>query len=150
MNKKLYVWLVGVLALGLLFYSLFLAWQESQKQPAKPTDKITLPTTKGLPIEVNNFLAKPKEKFTYGSVLAETSQYKIIYFSEDEGVLIILKQAPLAQAQAEAENELLKQLGVPQQQACQLKIYVSVPMDVNEALAGQNYQMSFCPGGKHF
>ena len=134
----------------LLIYSFYLAFNESQRQPSKLPDKIVLPSQEGLPVEVDNFLAKPKERLSYGAVLAENVWYKIIFFSEDEGFIITLKQKPLNTAQTLAENEFLKQLGVEQSQACSLKAYITVPRDVDENAAVDSYLLSFCPDGKHF
>lgn len=148
-NRKLYFWLGGLAILLLLIYSFYLAFGESQKPPSTPPDKIII-ETKILPVEVNNFLNAPLEKLSYGAVLAETAEYKIIFFSKDEGFIITLKQKPLSTAQTLAESEFLKQLGVDQTQACLLKAYILVPRDVDETAAGSDYPLSFCDGGKHF
>lgn len=149
-NRKLYFWLGGAAVFLLLMYSFYLAFIESEKAPPLSSDKIILPSTQGPPVEANNFLLNPKEKFSYGAVLAESNWYKIIFFSEDEGFIITLKQKPLDRAQALAESEFLKQLGIDQQAACALKAYVTVPRDVDETVLGENHPLSFCPGGKSF
>lgn len=149
-NRKLYFWLGGLVVFLLLLYSFYLAFVESEKTPAPPSDKIILPATSGPPIEATNFLLNPKEKLSYGAVLAENNWYKIIFFSEDEGFIITLKQKPLDRAQALAESEFLKQLGIDQQAACALKAYVTAPRDVDETVSGKNHPLSFCPGGRDF
>lgn len=136
--------------MGLLMYSFYVAFREGEKASVPPSDKIILPTNFGQPVAVRNFLLNPKEKFSYGAVLAENEWYKIIFFSEDEVFLITLKQAPLRQAVSLAESEFLKQLNIDKQSACALKVYVTVPRDVDETASGKNYSLSFCPEGADF
>lgn len=149
-NRKLYFWLGGVVVFLLLLYSFYLAFREGAQTPAPTSDKMLLPSTQGPPVEVNNFLAKPKERLSYGAILAETDWHKIIFFSEDEGFIITLKQKPLDRAQTLAESEFLKKLGISPDDACLLQAYITVPRDVDEAAAGANYPLSFCFGGRHF
>jgi len=148
-NRKFFFLLGGFVVVLLLVISFYLALKDSEKQPPGPNDKILIRTS-GLPVETNNFLNQPKEKLGYGAILAENQWYKIIFFSEDQGFLITLKQKPLSEAQALAEAEFLKQLAVDQEQACLLKAYIGVPRDVDENVAVKNYPLSFCSGGEKF
>jgi len=148
-NRKIYFLLGGLAVFLLLAYSLYSAFKDSEKEPLGPDQKIVIKTPT-IPVQTNNFLNKPKERLSYGAVLAENDWYKIIFFSEDEGFLITLKQKPLSQAQALAESEFLKQLGVDQAEACLLKVYIAVPRDVDENAAVKSYPLSFCPEGRNF
>lgn len=147
MNRKFLFIIIGITVVGLLGYSLFLAWRASQ---GEKEGALLLTGQQGARVEVKDFLANNSQTFDYGAVIAETEQFSIVYFSEDEGILITLTQKPLFEAQVAAEAELLEQLGVGREQACELKAYESVPINVDEAASGQNYPLSFCPGGNNF
>lgn len=146
---KKYLIFFGIPAvLLLLFFSFYSAVKISSghRDPNAPT--LELPSTQGPPVTVNNFLKSPAQNLSYGAVIVETADYKIIYFSEDEGIIITLKSTPLGYAQVEAEGELLVKLGISRTQACNLKVFITVPMDVSAEAAGKSYPMSFCTGGK--
>ena len=132
----------------LLFFSFYSAFKNNSGPNGQSAPTLEMPSTQGPPVTVNNFLKSPPQNLSYGAVIAETGYYKIIYFSEDEGIIITLKSVPLAQAQIQAENDLMSRLGIPMAEACKLKIYITVPVDVDSSAAGKNYPMSFCSGGK--
>jgi len=72
--------------------------------------------------------------------------YVIAYIATTHYFNIGLYQEPIGQVRKEAEQYLLKMLGISQEAACALKYMVSVPEDVNAIYASQNLGFSFCPG----
>ena len=146
---KKYLIFFGIpMVLLLLVYSFYSAFKNSSGPNGTNGETLELSSTQGPPVTVKNFLKSPVQNLSYGAVIAETPDYKIIYFSEDEGIIITLKSTPLGYAQVEAEGALLVKLGILRTQACSLKVFITVPMDVSAEAAGKNYPLSFCTGGK--
>ena len=72
--------------------------------------------------------------------------YVISYIASTHYFNIGLYKEPIGQTRRDAEQYLLKALGVGQNDLCTLKYMLSVPEDVNSVYAGQNLGFSFCPG----
>ncbi len=77
---------------------------------------------------------------------ATSTEYHIVYFSQDQSFIISLISEPIGQARIDAEEFLLKTLGLNQQQLCKLKYNVLTTSSVNSEYAGENLGFSFCPG----
>ena len=76
----------------------------------------------------------------------DTPPYVIQYTTLTRGFNIVLFQEPIGLVRRQAEQYLMAQLGVSENQLCQLKYMVSVPNRVNQFYAGVSLGFSFCPG----
>ncbi|PIT91482.1 hypothetical protein COU17_00655 [Candidatus Kaiserbacteria bacterium CG10_big_fil_rev_8_21_14_0_10_49_17] len=72
--------------------------------------------------------------------------YSVIYVGLDRSFTVVLQQEPLAEVRKEAENALLKALGISPDLACALPYLVAVPYEVNAFLYNKNLGFSFCEG----
>ncbi|PIR69561.1 MAG: hypothetical protein COU47_02290 [Candidatus Niyogibacteria bacterium CG10_big_fil_rev_8_21_14_0_10_46_36] len=123
--------------------------------PATPTpplptgDKITITTHKGT-VTTNNFFKIARDIGSDVYSLAETTSYYITYYRPDNSFQIAIGSRPAQASRAQAESALVNLLGITEQEACGLLINLAVPFDVDPALAGHNYNLSFCPDGISF
>jgi hypothetical protein len=74
--------------------------------------------------------------------------YYIEYIASTQYFIISLRREPVAAARLEAEQFLLKHLGISEQDLCGLNYMVSVPARISVLNAGQNLGFSFCPDGR--
>mgnify|MGYP000294716410 CR=1 FL=1 len=72
--------------------------------------------------------------------------FDILYGELDQSFTIRLKAEPLSQAREQAEQVLMKILGIPESSMCQLHYLVLVPYRINSVYAGKNLGFSFCDG----
>ncbi len=101
-------------------------------------------------ISVNDFF-KNKKTIVYpewGASLKDDPFYSLLYFTVDKSFLIVLEGGDLHTVRFDAEKEFLTLLGVTEEEACQLKVVMSVPAGVNKKASGHDYGLSFCPSGK--
>jgi hypothetical protein len=75
-----------------------------------------------------------------------TTPYSIYYAERNKSFSITLLQKPLGSIRKQAEQTLLKKLGLSEVQACNLVVYVGVPAEISEEYAGMELGLSFCPG----
>lgn len=75
-----------------------------------------------------------------------TTPYSIFYAEADQSFHITLLKTPLKEMRKQAEQALLKKLGLTEAQACNLVVYVGTPGSVSEEYAGMELGLSFCPG----
>jgi len=108
----------------------------------------TMYETSGQPVSVRDFTVNREpipDKVSY--LLADTGEYGIFYNGKTEEFQVSLQAQPVATVRKAAEQALLLELGITQEQACKLKIYVSGPISVDERFDGQlNVGLSFCKG----
>lgn len=118
---------------------------------------ILIRTADNSTIELHNFLT---DSLTYkddmnegyyflGNNFQQTEsdpEFVIQYIAETNSFIIALYQEPLAQARKNAEQYLIDNLGLSEEQMCSLRYSVSVPKDVNDFFAGHSLGFSFCPG----
>lgn len=107
-------------------------------------DTMVIGTLKGS-VTMNNFyknaaIVSPGE----GALVTENPDYDIVYSSYDSSFSISLLKTPIDTTRLEAENALLKSLGIKKEDACKLKVMVSVPISVDPQYAGVNLGLSFC------
>lgn len=76
----------------------------------------------------------------------DSPPYVIDYFSATNYFNIVLFQEPIREVRLQAEQYLMAKLGISQDQMCQLKYTVTVPIRVSQIYAGTNLGFSFCPG----
>ena len=82
-----------------------------------------------------------------GTGLAQVeAPYLIVYTESDQSFNISLELEPLADTRRQAEQYLMQNLGITQDDMCWLRYAVLVPYEVNQIYAGKNLGFSFCPG----
>lgn len=97
------------------------------------------------PIEVNNFIPQSTPILGYdGFYIVQTDAYTISYFSQKQGLLISITQAPVLELKERAEKELLRILNISPEQACKLHVEVRTMISVDPDLAGRELGLSFC------
>lgn len=72
--------------------------------------------------------------------------YVIVYNASAQSFSASLLREPLGRARQEAEQYLMRSLGIAEQDMCLLKYVVSVPGRVNTEYVGTNLGWSFCSG----
>lgn len=75
----------------------------------------------------------------------DAAQFEIQY-GTDNSISIVLVKEPLGASRLAAEKTLRTFFPLPDASLCKLDVFVAVPAGVNEAFAGQNLGLSFCPG----
>jgi hypothetical protein len=115
-------------------------------------------TNGGTPITTRNFLNDPGVIHNPNNtpdydILVGTSDpsapnppYEIDYSAKDQSFGITLYKEPLGQYRIEAENDLMKRLGITQTQMCNINYIVATGPGINDTYAGKNLGFSFCPG----
>ena len=128
-----------------------------------PGTTIPIATVGGGIVQTNNFLKNPttvKDPINSGyyylgyhenegvtdSTATNNPPYIITYFNATQYFNIALLQEPIGTARENAEQFLMVDLGISQNQMCQLNYMVSVPNSVNSQYASRNLGFSFCPG----
>jgi hypothetical protein len=84
----------------------------------------------------------PNMKCTAGS----QTKFNIFYDSTEQFFTIALLTEPLGQSRKDAQSFLQNDLGLTEQQLCNLKYFVGTTYFVNESYAGNNLGFSFCSG----
>ncbi|MCX6735676.1 MAG: hypothetical protein NTZ13_01175 [Candidatus Parcubacteria bacterium] len=124
------------------------------KTPEIPVQKpkegeISITAKDGGNMIVNDFFKSKKTTIyeEWGASLKEHPYYSVLYFTIDQSFLISLTGGDLKIARTDAEKELLQDLGITEEKACQLKVATTIPSNVNEKAAGRDYGLSFCQNG---
>lgn len=119
--------------------------------PSASDEKMPVKTIDGETIYLNNVYGQTVESLSQGGVdFIENSDYYMAYYPQDQAFVITLLNSDIKTARDNAERDLLKTLGIDEQVSCQLKVSITVPYGVNADASGQEYGLSFCPGGKPF
>lgn len=107
---------------------------------------LDIQTEKGI-VPINNIYKNPIEKLSKnGIAFANNNDYYIAYYPQDNGFLISINNPDVVTAERKAEENFLNQLGITKDQACQLKVSITVSFGVSEKYSGSVYGLSFCPG----
>jgi len=114
--------------------------------PPKP---IAIPTGDTITISnitVNNFFQKGTQINTQGDtlILETPGEYRLLYTPSDNQFLINITGSPFDTLRSVAEQAFLDQLGITQNQACQLNVTVGTSIEANPDQAGTTYPLSFC------
>ena len=119
-------------------------------QPS-PTDKtISIKTPNGT-VDIDNIYKNPAASLSLGGVsFQDTDNYDEAYYPQDQVFLIVITDSNIQEGRQQAESQFLQALNISKNQACLLKVNLSVPESISEAAAGKNYGLSFCPNGKAF
>lgn len=83
---------------------------------------------------------------TGNAILAEQENYILEYFPENHTFNITLLGNNLRESRITAEQELLRQFSITQEQACSLKVMVGTIVSVSQEFSGRQLGLSFCPG----
>ena len=115
--------------------------EELAKKP-----NLNIQTEEGV-ITINNVYKNPVERLSMdGIAFAKNENYYMAFYPQDEGFLISINDHDVVPAAKKAEDDFIKQLNITKEQACKLKVSITVAFDVNEDYAGGNYGFSFCSG----
>ena len=123
----------------------------------QPTSKMSLQLATGKGIVVHDIMhdrttmtdpTVPNRYFLTGGLdpVANDYMYSLYYSSVDQRFTIVLLQEPFQTTRTEAEQDLVRKLGIDQETACMLKYEVVVPSWASAQFSKQNLGLSFCPG----
>jgi len=162
MKKYIYIFagVVVVGAVGALLYSfVFKGGGVSNNLPSDtgsvsrihPVDsgafptggKVTIGTAHGS-IAVNNFYKLVSQQEDDALLIKKTNEYLISYDTTNSSFWIFITASPMDTVEKAAEGDLLAILGVSQSQVCSLNVAWGVAANVNKALSGASYPLSFC------
>lgn len=76
----------------------------------------------------------------------KNAPFNIIYAAADHAFTITLTQRPIGPARAQAEQYLMRRLGLPGSNMCLLKYFLTTTTYVDATYGGNNLLFSFCPG----
>lgn len=159
MNKKylllfLVLALIAIVFLVTLFPSLFEEKKSSNQSilptptPVTASSSLTPPADAKINISgifVNNFLQNPIRTDKSNDVyLVENKKYQIVYLALYNQFLISIQGSPFIDNKKMAEDDLLKTLGISQEQACVLNVSINTPYFANPDYSGKNFPLSFC------
>lgn len=108
-------------------------------------DKLSLQTESGT-VNINNVYRYPIERLSKNGVeFVKNEKYVMDFYPEDEGFIIALKDPDVFSALKKAEEDFLIKLGITKEQACELKVSITIPVSISEKYGGGVYGFSFCP-----
>jgi len=162
--------IVAVLVLsivcGIIFFRSAKNQQPAPSQPSNqnagglPSEGYYIPTSSDKDIHIqtpagevviNNIYKDAINTYSDGGVsFKNNNDYYIAYYPQDQGFIITIENQDIQTARQKAEADFVQTLGITQQQACQLRVSLGVPVSINEQASGGNYGLSFCPNGKPF
>lgn len=168
-TKIPFILLIALIVLGGAWYLIvrnFLADDTVAQDPfAELPSDIETPNTdptkrslrgdNGARITVNNFLehrdvsadATNEGVYYLGNTYDTTdAAYVVTYNVETDLFTIALLKEPLAESRLAVEAYLSQLLGIPNNELCNLKYIVSVPLYVSEYVSGYSLGFSTCPG----
>lgn len=116
----------------------------SGASPTANSNTVAISTPKGN-VLVNNFTQNILSRTESSMIIADTSDYQIVYFQKEGSFLITLASQPATAARIKAESAFLSILNISKEQACKLTVALKIPYSVDENLAGPDYGLSFCP-----
>jgi len=138
-----------IFILGLFAYSIFVAYKYSRRQ-ANISDGEYLGES-GLEISAlsgkirtKDFSRQAIDETEINLLLADTSDYRVVYYKQENAFVITLLSLPLEQSRKKAGEFLKSELGVDERQLCRLKISVDVPYEVNPSFSGRNLGLGVC------
>lgn len=125
-------------------------------------DTVPVQTPKDGSLSVNDFLSDPQtvedpnneghyylgSHFPLGEVTEPVTppEYVIEYSASTNLFNVGLFSQPLATARLHAEEQLMQELNITQEQMCSLNYMVSTPTWISETYGGVSLGFSFCPG----
>lgn len=120
------------------------------KMPSSSDPTMTINTSGGT-ITTNNVYKNSLYPLSKNGVaFHDNSDYYAAFYPEDQGFLIVLQNSDIKLVRNKAEAEFIQTLGITKEQACLLKVSITIPADISEQYSGKVYGLSFCPGAKTF
>lgn len=121
---------------------------------ASTTQKMSLPTTGGGSVAVENFLNDPETVadpvnsgyYDLGYSTTNTPPFMITYIATTQYFNIELLQEPIGQTRELAQQYLEQHLGISSADLCKLNYTISAPTSVSILYGGASLGFSFCPG----
>ena len=120
------------------------------------TSTITVASKNGTGMAVNDFIhngdtapdtSNSGQYYLTGTPMStSTSDFIIKYTESGQSFIIALTKEPLGQARQDAEQFLMKTLGISQAQMCALNYYLGTDVYTSSFYGGKNLGFSFCPG----
>ena len=145
-TKKLFIILAALVAAAIVVTGLYFAFFAPNPQQTTTPNTLSVQTKAQQPVKVKDFTKNYQAATPGNGLLVDNGQYSISYSTSDQSFLITLESKPLKTARAAAEQDILNRLNITQAQACQLKVSVKVPLNVDPNYAGNELGLSFCPG----
>jgi len=147
MTKEVKIFIIGIavmflimLLIGGVYFAFFAPGPNSSENR---TRQVT--GTDGSKVAVRDFTPDIQMQTESSQVIKTSDQFDLLYFPQDQAFLITLESLPLKTARGEGEKALLENLNIPESEACNLKIEVKVPDEIDPNLSGINLGLSFCP-----
>jgi hypothetical protein len=107
-------------------------------------NEITIKSKSGN-ITVKNFEKNAEATSNGLFYFADNKSYNIAFNpTTNEFIVTLLINQEIEKTRKEAENELISALGISQQDACKLKVFLYVSAAINDKLS-TNHNLSFCP-----
>lgn len=76
--------------------------------------------------------------------ILNTDQYVALYHPNDNAISLIITTSPFEDIRIIAEENLIDELGLSKEEACQIKVEVLTPSYANENESGVVFPLSFC------
>ena len=159
-----FVILVAIACMAWAFYVIFFQQVAEQQvgtddysfPQANDDGTLSLASRNGGSVSVYNFYDDPgtSDIGDDNYVLYNTNDdslslgYQIVYFSMDQSFVISLTESPWRDLRPQAEQAFLRALNISQSDACNLKVSVTIPYNVDPEYAGEDLGLSFCPNAK--
>jgi hypothetical protein len=94
---------------------------------------------------IQMYLAINSYRFPCDPSTSKSCPYFVFYAEQSGGFAIGLLN-PLGKNRREAEQYLMKKLGLPKNQMCQLRYQLTTDVNSSQEYAGVDLKFSFCPG----
>lgn len=171
MDKKALLWIIATIVIILILIVVALRIFSShprnmqQSQTTFPTSSTTNAQNNSTSAEVLDFLhngitqpdpSNPGQYYVHQSTMdcygancistADAQPFNILYSEDNQSFTIALLDEPLGRVRNQAEQYLIKVLGLTESQMCHLHYYLGTTSYVNPTYGGENLGFSFCPG----
>ncbi len=151
MRKVLFFASAFIIIVLVVFLFIFLS-AKPKSQPPVPAENPTptsIPTSDKINIsniQVSNFYKTAGKIGKSGEVYLPTDEkrYQILYTEKFNQFLISILASPFDDVRPEAEESLIKQLGISRGEACSLDVSITTPTFANPDFSGKTYKLSFC------
>ena len=115
--------------------------------PAVPSQNtVTIGTSQGN-VAVNNFYKTVTSQDEEYVTFEQSSDYELLYDTEDSSFVVSILNGPIAQTVPEAEQAFLGAVGVSKSDACKLNVTVGIPAALAGTQFSEGLPLSFCPSG---
>ncbi len=145
-NKKFILIAVSagiiIVALGYVLYRSY-ATPKSPAGSGNSANTVNIGTPAGN-VKTRNFTLNPIKVVGSEMQLADTDEYQIIYYQQEQSFVILIQASPALTSRQHAEAAFLSNLQIDQASACKLNVSIKVPYSVDPKLAGPDYALSFC------